>query len=337
MKRILIFTLLLFLSAAMSFAQSIKVSGTVKDSEGNPMPGVYVLDKQSKTKGTATDSDGKYEITVAKNGFLEFSCLGFESKLEPVNGRVKIDVVMKSDAAKLDDVVVIAYGTAKKSDLTGAVSVVDMKSLNDIPASSVSSALQGRVAGMDMMSSTGEPGAEASIQIRGARSISAGNAPLIVVDGVIDAVSDLNEINPADIKSISVLKDVSSTSLYGSRGANGVILITTERETSRNFTANFKAAAGVSRIAGTLDLMDASEFAQYCNMTHYISEYIGGKENPSRNFYFLRTRSSTKEKARTGLMRSRKPVCIRIIRSRHRAVPMSPEHLLLSDIMMRKV
>jgi outer membrane cobalamin receptor protein len=229
MKRILIFTLLLFLSATMSFAQSIKVSGTVKDSEGNPMPGVYVLDKQSKTKGTATDTDGKYEITVSKNGFLEFSCLGFESKLEQVNGRVKIDVVMKSDAAKLDDVVVIAYGTAKKSDLTGAVSVVDMKSLNDIPAASVSSALQGRVAGMDMMSSTGEPGAEASIQIRGARSISAGNAPLIVVDGVIDAVSDLNEINPADIKSISVLKDVSSTSLYGSRGANGVILITTER------------------------------------------------------------------------------------------------------------
>ena len=286
MKRILIFTFLLLFSATMSFAQSIKVSGTVKDSEGNPMPGVYVLDKQSKTRGTATDSDGKYEITVAKNGFLEFSCLGFESKLEPVNGRVKIHVALKSDAAKLDDVVVIAYGTAKKSDLTGAVSVVDMKSLNDIPASSVSSALQGRVAGMDMMSSTGEPGAEASIQIRGARSISAGNAPLIVVDGVIDAVSDLNEINPADIKSISVLKDVSSTSLYGSRGANGVILITTERETSRNFTANFKAAAGVSRIAGTLDLMDASEFAQYCNMTHYISEYIGGKEDPSRNFYF---------------------------------------------------
>lgn len=121
MKKILIFTLLLFLSATMSFAQSIKVSGTVKDSEGNPMPGVYVLDKQSKTKGTATDTDGKYEITVSKNGFLEFSCLGFESKLEQVNGRVKIDVVMKSDAAKLDDVVVIAYGTAKKSDLTGAV------------------------------------------------------------------------------------------------------------------------------------------------------------------------------------------------------------------------
>lgn len=142
MKRILIFTFLLLFSAAMSFAQSIKVSGTVKDSEGNPMPGVYVLDKQSKTKGTATDTDGKYEITVAKNGFLEFSCLGFESKLEPVNGRVKIDVVLKSDAAKLDDVVVIAYGTAKKSDLTGAVSVVDMKSLNDIPASSVSSAFR---------------------------------------------------------------------------------------------------------------------------------------------------------------------------------------------------
>ena len=158
MKRILIFTLLLFLSAAMSFAQSIKVSGTVKDSDGNPLPGVYVLDKQAKAKGTATDVDGKYELSVASEGFIEFSCLGFESLLEPVNGRAKIDVVLKSEAAKLDDVVVIAYGTAKKSDLTGAVAVVDMKSLGDVPASSVSSALQGRIAGMDMMSSTGEPG-----------------------------------------------------------------------------------------------------------------------------------------------------------------------------------
>ncbi len=286
MKRILILTLLVLSSAASAFAQSVKVSGTVKDSEGNPLPGVYVIDKQAAAKGTATDVDGKYELNVVSEGFIEFSCLGFESLLEPVNGRTKIDVVLKSEAAKLDDVVVIAYGTSKKSDLTGAVSVVDMKSLADVPASSVSSALQGRIAGMDMMSSTGEPGAEASIQIRGARSISAGNAPLIVVDGVIDAVSDLNEINPSDIKSISVLKDVSSTSLYGSRGANGVILITTERETSRNFTASLKAAAGVSRIMGSLDLMDASEFAKYCNMTHYISDYMNGTENPSRNFYF---------------------------------------------------
>ena len=286
MKKILFLTMLLLSSAAISFAQSIKVRGTVKDGEGNPLPGVYVIDKQSKARGTSTDVDGKYEISVASDGFIEFSCLGFESKLERVSGREKVDVVLKSDAAKLDDVVVIAYGTAKKQDLTGAVSVVDMKSLHDVPAASVSSALQGRIAGMDMMSSTGEPGAEASIQIRGSRSISAGNAPLIVVDGVIDAVSDLNEINPSDIKSISVLKDVSSTSLYGSRGANGVILITTERETSRNFTASFKASAGISRIMGKLDLMDASEFAEYCNMTHYISDYINGKESPSRNFYF---------------------------------------------------
>lgn len=169
MKRILILTLLVLSTATAAFAQKVTVSGTVKDSDGNPLPGVYVLDKQAKAKGTATDVDGKYELSVASEGFIEFSCLGFESLLEPVNGRAKIDVVLKSEAAKLDDVVVIAYGTAKKSDLTGAVAVVDMKSLGDVPASSVSSALQGRIAGMDMMSSTGEPGAEASIQIRGAR------------------------------------------------------------------------------------------------------------------------------------------------------------------------
>ena len=252
-----------------------------------PLIGVNVI--SGAASGVSTLADGSYSISVAAGTTLTFQYIGYKPATFTVPGgsaSLTYNVSLESEAQALDDVVVIAYGTAKKSDLTGAVSVVDMKSLNDIPAASVSSALQGRVAGMDMMSSTGEPGAEASIQIRGARSISAGNAPLIVVDGVIDAVSDLNEINPADIKSISVLKDVSSTSLYGSRGANGVILITTERETSRNFTANFKAAAGISKIAGSLDLMDASEFAQYCNMTHYISEYIGGKEDPSRNFYF---------------------------------------------------
>ena len=296
MKKILILTLLLLSLPFATFAQSIKVEGTVKDGEGNPLPGVYVVDKQSKTNGTSTDVDGKYAITVASDGFLEFSFLGFETLLESVGGRTVIDIGMRPESAKLNDVVVIAYGTAKKSDLTGAVAVVDMKSLNDVPAASVSSALQGRIAGMDMMSSTGEPGAEASIQIRGSRSISAGNSPLIVVDGVIDAVSDLNELNPSDIKSISVLKDVSSTSLYGARGANGVILITTERETSRNFTASLKASAGVSRIMGKLDLMDASEFATYCNMTHYISDYMTGKEDPSRNFYFSEEEIAAKGK-----------------------------------------
>lgn len=286
MKKEILTTILILMSAITAYSGNIKVSGTVKDSQGEVIPGVYVLDKQNRTNGTATDVTGKWELTVPEEGFLEFSCLGYETLIEPVGGRKTINVTLRSDVEKLDDVVVIAYGTAKKSDLTGSVSVVDMKSLKDVPAASVGSALQGRIAGMDILSSNGEPGSEASVNIRGTRSISAGNQPLIVVDGVIDAVSDLNEINPSDIKSISVLKDVSSTALYGARGANGVIVITTDRETSGNFTASLKASAGVSAIMGGLDLMDASEFAQYCNQTHYISDYFAGVENPGRNFYF---------------------------------------------------
>ena len=122
MKKILVLAIMMLSFAVAGFSQTIKVSGTVKDNEGNPLPGVYVIDKQSRTKGTATDVDGKYEISVASDGFIEFSCIGFESRLESVGGRNKIDIVLKSDAAKLDDVVVIAYGTSKKSDLTGAVS-----------------------------------------------------------------------------------------------------------------------------------------------------------------------------------------------------------------------
>ena len=286
MRKQLIISLILLLISWVAAAQNITVSGTVTDENGQPLPGVAVVDKANKNNAAITDENGKYKIKIFKDGFLEFSCLGYTSALEGVNGRTVVDRQLVSDAYALEDLVVIAYGTAKKSDLTGAVATVDMKSLEDVPATSVESALQGRVAGAEFVSSTGEPGSSASVQIRGARSISAGNDPLIVVDGVVDAVSSLNEINPSDIKSISILKDVSSTSLYGSRGANGVILITTENPSASNFTARFKATAGVSRIAGSIDMMNASEFAEYCNMTRYFDASLAGKPQTSSNYYF---------------------------------------------------
>ena len=286
----LIITLLLFcLAAAGAFAQNISVSGVVKDENGAPLPGVTVVNKQTGKSGTITDLEGRFAIRVPSDGFIEFSCLGYNTVLEQVNGRTSIDIQLKVEATGLDEVVVVAYGTAKKSDLTGAVATVDMRNIADAPATSIESALQGRIAGADFVSSTGEPGASASIQIRGARSISAGNDPLIVVDGIQDAVQDLSEINPADIKSISVLKDVSSTSLYGSRGANGVILITTNasdtHDISTNLKVQFKAGVGFSRIAGSVDMMDASEFAEYCNMVaHYTEDYKPQDEN---NYFYM--------------------------------------------------
>ena len=268
---------LFFLAAALLlraavFGQEIQVSGVVTDETGSPMTGVTVIDKNRPKIGTVTDAKGNYSIRISRNGFLEFSFVGYETLLDSIGSRTRVDVVMKPRSSAIDEVVVIGYGTARKGDLTGAVSVVDMETVAEMPATSVAEALQGRVAGAEFLSGTGEPGESGSVQMRGARSIAAGNEPLIVVDGVPDAISDLNEINPSDIVSISVLKDVSSTAIYGSRGANGVILITTDSgDNSGSFSAKFKGSFGISKIAGKLDIMNAAEYAEWRNMLRAAS------------------------------------------------------------------
>lgn len=274
-------TVILSFSVSVAFAQKIDVTGKVTDEKGEPMPGVGVIDKNNPKVGTVTDLDGVYKIKVAKEGFLEFSFMSYENALVPVEGRKVVNVQMKPSMEQLEKVVVIGYGTSKKSDLTGAVSVVDAEDLTKSPITSVAQALQGRVAGAEFMSTTGEPGEGANILVRGSRSISAGNQPLIVVDGVVDAVSDLSEINPSDIVSISVLKDVSSTAIYGSRGANGVILITTvsaDKDDAKAFSVALKASAGVSQIASKLDILNAEEYAQWRNMVSKQDAINGGKD-----------------------------------------------------------
>lgn len=274
-------TVVLSFAVSVAYAQKMEVTGKVTDERGEPMPGVGVVDKNNPKNGTVTDLDGLYKIKVAKDGFLEFSFISYTDALVPVEGRKVLDVSMNPSMEQLEKVVVIGYGTSKKSDLTGAVSVVDADDLTRSPITSVAQALQGRVAGAEFMSTTGEPGEGANILVRGSRSIEAGNQPLIVVDGVVDAVSDLSEINPSDIVSISVLKDVSSTAIYGSRGANGVILITTEsadKDDEKKFRLNLKASAGVSQIASGLDILDASEYAQWRNMVSKQEALDGGKD-----------------------------------------------------------
>jgi len=257
----------LFVSIS-AFAQKITVTGVVKDEMGQPLIGAGVIDKTNDKNGTITDIDGKYSLTVDSKAILEFNFLSYKSKLENVNGRKQINVSLEPDNQILETAVAIGYGTSKKSDLTGAVSVIQMENLQETPVNSVAQALQGRIAGADIVSGAGEPGESASIQIRGARSISAGNEPLIVVDGVLDAVNSLDDINPSDIVSISVLKDVSSTAIYGSRGANGVILVTTDQKMPKDAKCKFtfKSTTGVSQIAGKLDLMNATEYATWQNM-----------------------------------------------------------------------
>ena len=274
-------TVLLSLTVSVAYAQKMEVTGVVTDERGEPMPGVGVVDKNNPRNGAVTDLDGIYKIKVAKDGFLEFSFMSYNNVLVPVEGKSILNVSMTPSMEQLEKVVVIGYGTSRKSDLTGAVSVVDAEELTKSPITSVAQALQGRVAGAEFMSTTGEPGEGANILVRGSRSIEAGNGPLIVVDGIVDAVSDLNEINPSDIVSISILKDVSSTAIYGSRGANGVILITTEsadKDDAKKFKLNVKSSAGVSKIASRLDILDATEYAMWRNMVSKQEAIDSGKD-----------------------------------------------------------
>lgn len=252
------------------------VSGTVYDADGGPLPGVMVI-AGNNSNGTSTDLDGKFTLPGVREGeMLTFSCIGLKN-LQLKARRAPMNVVMESDVTTLSDVVVIAYGTSKKSDLTGSVASVKMSDIVTPTSVSIDNALQGRIAGADFLSTDGAPGSTTSIRIRGTRSISASNEPLFVVDGVIDAIKDINDINPEDIASVSVLKDASSTAIYGSRGANGVIIVTTKQSsgTQKRPTVNFKTDIGVSYLPEKLDIMDASEFALYRNDYAYFGTDSG--------------------------------------------------------------
>ena len=212
-----------------AFAQNIKVSGTVKDQSGEPVIGAGIM-VQNTQNGAVSGADGSYSITVPSGAILEISSIGYKAQLVPVSGRSPIDIVLEEDAESLEATVVIGYGTARKSDVTGSIVSMGGNELREIPAADVTYALMGRVAGVDMQSTSSKPGASATIRIRGERSLSASNDPLIVLDG-IPFMGSLSEISTNDIKSIDILKDAASTAIYGSRGANGVILISTYKGT----------------------------------------------------------------------------------------------------------
>ena len=264
-------TVCLFVLSLSAAAQPVKVHGSVSDEKGEPLIGAVIAAKkqvQSDAQATATaDEKGQFVIECQPTDILVAYYLGYDDASVPVNSRSVIDIVMQpSSSTVLDEIVVVGYGNERKSDLTGSIANVNMGDVRSAAVNSIDQALQGRVAGADIMSTSGDPDATTSIRIRGTRSITASNDPLIVVDGVMDAVSDLNDINPADIESISILKDASSTAIYGARGSNGVILITTKeagRTSSVSITA--KLIGGVSMLPSKLDLMDAAQFANYRN------------------------------------------------------------------------
>ncbi|MGM9780621.1 MAG: SusC/RagA family TonB-linked outer membrane protein [Candidatus Cryptobacteroides sp.] len=260
--------LLLLLSANALNAQSaaVKVSGVVISSDdGLPVIGAAVIN--SEGDGVMTDLDGRYEITAQSGSELLFSCIGYLEvrKTVPAGGPCTIDVTLDVETLSIEDAVVIAYGVRRKGTVAGSVATVKSEKLENTPVAAFDQALQGQVAGLSVLSSTGEPSASATMIIRGTNSINSGTAPLYILDGVAISAADFNTINPADIESMSVLKDASSTSIYGARAANGVIVITTKR--GRNMdkaNVGFKAQVGVSSIAyGNWDLMNTAERIQY--------------------------------------------------------------------------
>ena len=260
-----VLALLLLCSAAMAQTK-VKVSGLVSSADdGLPLIGAGVMDSQGN--GVITDLDGKYEIMVEPGTELLFSCIGFEDEkhLVPNAESLELNVAMQTESLKLEDAVVIAYGVRKKGTVAGSVSTVKADKIENTPAPAFDQALQGQVAGLTVLSSTGEPSASATMVIRGTNSIISGTAPLYILDGVAISASDFNTINPSDIESMSVLKDASSTSIYGARASNGVIVITTKRgRNTDKANVSFKAQAGVSSIAyGNWDLMNTAERIQY--------------------------------------------------------------------------
>ena len=220
------FCFLMLASLSMRLtAQNITIRGEVRDANKEPIIGASILVKGT-TNGTITDLGGKFMLQAPSNATLQVTFVGYQTEDVKVDGRTNINITMQEDSKALDEVVVVGYGTARKSDVTGSIASVQGDIMREVPAANISYALQSRIAGVDMTQTSSKPGANMQIRIRGTRSLTASNDPLIVLDG-IPFMGNLSDINPSDIKSMDILKDASSTAIYGSRGANGVILITT--------------------------------------------------------------------------------------------------------------
>ena len=261
--RLLLFSILFLSTSSWLRAQQLSISGRVTDG-GQALPGVNILLKGSST-GTSTDSEGKYTIQVpAGEQILVFSYIGYLNKEVPVNNQTVINVEMITDAKALNEVVVVGYGEQNRKSLSTAVSSVSSKQLSNISVANPAQALAAQVSGVNISQAGGQPGAAPVIRIRGVGSLGAGNSPLYVVDGYPLAGADnFNQINPGDIQSIEVLKDAAAAAIYGSRGGNGVILVTTKRGTPGKTRISFNTYAGFQDISRKISVMNSEQFIDY--------------------------------------------------------------------------
>ena len=256
--------MVLFLSSILTFAQQGVVSGKVTDSSGDPLPGVTVVLKGT-TQGTISDTDGGYTLqNIKPEDVLVFSFVGMVPQEITVGNQTAINIKMNADAIGIEEVVAVGYGTQVRREISGAVQTVEYERLKDLPVSQITQKLQGQMAGVAVKQTTGKPGAGMNVRIRGQFSISGGSEPLYVVDG-FPISGGIERINPDEIEDITVLKDAASTALYGSRAANGVILITTKKGKAGITSVNLDVSYGIQEVPqhGRLDMMDAFEFATF--------------------------------------------------------------------------
>ncbi|MGN1045551.1 MAG: TonB-dependent receptor plug domain-containing protein, partial [Candidatus Cryptobacteroides sp.] len=278
--------------ALSAVAQNVSVTGRVVDETGQPLIAVTVYQDGNTTNGTVTDGDGAYTISVPGKATLVFSCLGFEEVKQNVASRAVINVTMKEEKLAIDaaEVVSIGYGSVTRRDLTGSVSKVDMEDIMKTQVTNFDQALAGRVAGVVVTTSDGALGAEANITIRGNNSLTQSSAPLYIIDGFPSESSMATALNSADIESIDILKDASATAIYGARGANGVIVITTKQGVEGKPKVNFSASWSGNMVARKVDMMDAYDFVcfqtdQY-NASGSTNIYLKG-EDGTNNTYSL--------------------------------------------------
>lgn len=261
MKKIIIFLLFTALYSVTAYAQHI-LKGTVTTADKEPLPGVSIAVKGTIV-GTISDVQGNFSLEVKPKDLLRISFLGFKTQEIVAGERTSVEIVMDEDVALLDEIVVVGYGTQKKSDITGSVSSVRPDKLQNLSMTRADEALQGQVAGVQIINNDASPNAKVSVRIRGVNSITATSEPLIIIDGMQGG--NMADVHPNDIESIEVLKDASATAIYGSRGAGGVILITTKKGGDKKPSVSYSGFFSVQKIAKKLDLMNGEEYANYIN------------------------------------------------------------------------
>ena len=262
MKKLFLLLTAVLMAVVCALAQTQNISGTVVSAtDGEPLPGATVM-PVGGGQGTATDIDGNFTLSVASNGKIQVSYVGYEAKTVNVDGKKKIDIVLEANASVLDEVVVVGYGTMDKKELTSAISHISEKDFLTVSTLDPSMMIQGKVPGVSITNTgAGDPNNQASIQIRGVSSRSAGLGPLIVIDGVPGG--NLTNINPNDIASFDILKDGAASAIYGTRGSNGVILVTTKKG-SKDGAVHTTYAATLSwdKIKKELDMMSAQDYRE---------------------------------------------------------------------------